>query len=166
MKKFLLLIILFAAACNTVKKQQRNAEAFYRSYPEKLAKECAEKFPVDTIYKHGATIVKSDTITVKGDSISCPPYINAKGDTVFVKVKCPDNKIIHDTIIRIDTIVKANTALAVYLGYQKDSLQNELIKVTTLKDIAEKHAKTRLWILIGICVLAVAGIILKLKKFI
>lgn len=164
--KYILFFLLALTACNTVKKQQRKAEAFYQDHPEQLAKQCADKFPPDTIFKKGEVVVKSDTAFIKGDSIPCPPVVNEKGETVYVKVKCPDSKIIRDTITRIDTIEKINTAAVEYYRFQNDSLNKALIKVTAQKEDAKQTAANRLWWIIGFAVVIGVDVVLKIKKIV
>lgn len=160
------LLIIALAACNTVSKQQRKAETFYNAHPEKLLKQCGEKVPPDTIFKSGEVITKTDTTFIKGDSVACPPVVNEKGETVYVKVKCPDSKIIHDSIFKTDTIIKVNTALVDYYRFQNDSLNRALIQSNTQRDDAEETAKNRLWIAIALAVALGAGVILKIKNIV
>lgn len=165
-KSIFILILLALVSCNTVKKQQRKAEAFYNEHPEKLAKQCADNYPPDTVFKKGEEIIKTDTTLIKGDSIPCPPVVNEKGDTVFVKVKCPDSKIIRDSIFTTDTLVMVNTAIVEYYRFQNDSLNKELLKSNTQRDSAKETAANRLWIIIGLSVVIAASVFLKIKNIV
>lgn len=103
MRKLLILslmVILFS--CTT----QRKADKFYRKNPILLAQKCAETFPVIPKYIKGKDSIIYDTTTVTGDSIPCPPQTGAK----VVKVKCPDQKTITNTIFRVDTLIKLDSA--------------------------------------------------------
>lgn len=114
MKKIIIILIgLIFLGCSTEKKFQKNkakAENFYIEYPQELAKICSFKFPVTEKYIPGKEIVKTDTITViKKDLV----YIDCeKQENKGKLVKCPDCKEIVRYVekIRIDTIVKENTA--------------------------------------------------------
>jgi hypothetical protein len=159
----LLLIILFAS-CNTLKKQKRTAENYYLIRPQELAKNCAEKYPPIVTIKPGEITVKSDTTYIKGDSIPCPPVVNAEGEKVYVKVKCPDSKIIHDTIKSVDTFFTENTALTSYLIYKTDSLSIALIKTNTGFQQSKTQASIRLWMLIAACACIVTLIVFIIKK--
>lgn len=156
--------ILFFASCSSVAKQQRNAEAFYATHPEKLAWQCAVKFPPDTIFKPGTVSIRSDTTFLPGDSVPCPPVMNAAGETVSVKVKCPDSKVIHDSIFKTDTITKLSTDLLDYYGFQNDSLRRVLLITQTQKAEASKTAGNRLWFIIGLIIALGAYAFLNLKK--
>lgn len=162
--KYILLILIAFASCKSVAKQQRKAEDFIYNHPEKLALWCWQKIPPDTIYKQGTTITKADTIVLKADSIECPPVINQQGETIIVKAKCPDSKIIRDTIFRVDTITKVDNAALTYISYHADSLKTAMIKASTQRDDAKKTAKNRLWWIIGLSAALAGSAYFNVKK--
>lgn len=128
-----------------------------------LAGICADKYPPKTEYKQGQTIVKSDTAYLPGDSIPCPPSIIGK-DTVMVKVKCPDHRIIYDTITRTDTIQVENTTRVADL-YGKLGIANKEIydQDREIKRLT-KQRNILSFSLFGLLVLLGVGIFLRIRK--
>jgi hypothetical protein len=57
MKKYLLILVLFAS-CATQKK----AEKYYEKHPEELAQVCIDKFPLDTVSKTDTFYQKADNV--------------------------------------------------------------------------------------------------------
>lgn len=128
-----------------------------------LAGICADKYPPKTEYKQGQTIVKSDTAYLPGDSIPCPPSIHGN-DTVIVKVKCPNHRIIHDTITRTDTIREENTKRVADL-YGKLGIANKEIydQDKEIKTLTKQRNLLSLS-LFGLLALLGAGIFLRIRK--
>ncbi len=161
MKKLLFIIVLFG--CKSISKQERDADYFYKKYPEKLAAKCTAEYPPTVSYKAGETITKFDTSFIPGDSVSCPPSINGN-DTIYTKVKCPDSKTIFKTVTRIDTISKIDNAMVALLLMQRDKINADLISSNTLLSERTKKLKTESLIIFGLLALIIIGIILKIKK--
>lgn len=122
MRYILIAIICLLSSCIT----ERKVNSYLDKHPIKLASLCALNFPPKTEYIQGKTdiLIKRDTIT--GDSIKVPcPEQKEKGQIVYTK--CPPNKTITKTIetIRVDTIVKLDSALATVLRYENNKIKDE-----------------------------------------
>lgn len=114
--------ICLLSACTT----ERKVNAYLDKHPVKLASICALKYPSKQSYLPGKTdtLIKRDTIT--GDSIKVPcPDQKEKGQIVYTK--CPPNKTITKTIetIRVDTIVKIDSARISVLRYENNQIKDE-----------------------------------------
>lgn len=160
------LILLVLVGCTSTKKQQKKAEEFLNAHPEVEARRCAQNYPPDTTFIKGDTVLTYDTLVTKGDSIPCPPTVNESGDTVYVKVKCPDSKTVTVYLDRVDTVVLMNTALVDYYRFRNDSLNKVVIKVTTQRDDAKDKAANRLWIIVALGIALAAGTFLRIKNII
>ena len=102
MRYLIIMLSLFLTSCISLEKQ-------FVKNKVKSAELCKLYFP--TLDKESKEIIryKTDTITIKGDSIECPLIYDTievvddgKTEIKYVpvpaKVKCPDSKIIRDTI--------------------------------------------------------------------
>lgn len=132
----LIVYAILVSSCTTETKVQK----WLNNHQLKQAEWCSQKYPVKTEYVKGEEILKVDTTFVKGDSIPCPETVQGK----IVKVKCPDNKAIYSTILRVDTVVKENTAQVSYFKGLYDLETVELIKTKDKLIEANTTAKKRL----------------------
>lgn len=124
---------------------------------KKLAKTCADKFPVrDSLIVKERILI--DTINIKGDTViaECPPIIVRDTITgeiikvpVYRKVPCPDKQFIYKTIIKDSLIYKENTAK---VSYQNTLMQEQSKTISKLQ-----FYKKWFWILL-ICIVAYFGI--------
>lgn len=156
---FLLLSMGMLQSCTT----ERKALNYLQKHPEVGAVYCNDKHPVKEVFIKGKDSVIEKTVTVKGDSVDCPPQIKGK-DTIRVKVKCPDQKVIYQNVYRTDTLVKENTAKSAILGNELDKVNKSYLEEKILREKAEKEARTRLWYLIGLMAIVGAYVVLKIKK--
>lgn len=102
---FLLVMIVLMSGCTTqgkVLKYMNNNDKFRTKY---LADNCE----VDTLteYIKGKDSIIIKEIEVKGDSVLCPPVILPNGEVLPpVRVKCPDQIVKYNEVLRIDTVVR------------------------------------------------------------
>lgn len=148
---FLIILIAFLSSCTT----QRKATKYFNQHGFEAAKYCAAAFPIrdSTIYIPGETVVKSDTVTIEGDSVPCP-ILPGQIDTFFVK--CPPSQIIHDTIFRTDTVkvIKENTAKDTIIAglNNKISIQKEKTEVAQQKATHRGKLMWGTWILLALII--------------
>lgn len=104
MKKIYLFVpILLLSSCAS---RQQKAANFFRQNPNQLAEVCADLFPIRERVIPGALITKTDTTTLAGIILPCPPADGEK--TVFIS--CPGTKKVTQVTTRTDTVIKENTA--------------------------------------------------------
>lgn len=124
---------------------------------KKLAKVCANKFPVrDSVIVKERILI--DTINIKGDTVTaeCPPLVARDTITgeiikvpVYRKVPCPDKQFIYKTIVKDSLIFKENTAK---VSYQNILLQGQAKTISKLQ-----FYKKWFWILL-VCIVAYFGV--------
>src|SRR5699024_8837596 len=74
---------------------------------------CADKFPPKVEYRPGKTdtLISTDTLIIKGDSIPCPEVVDKEtGETYTPYVKCPDVEQITKRYLRVDSLLQVSTA--------------------------------------------------------
>lgn len=130
---------------------------------KEAAEYCADKFPVKTEYIKGDSVLVLDTLYV-GENVFDTVTVETK-DTVYRTItKTLPAKVITKTITVTDTIVKENTAKAVY--YEKLNIEKDAtiaVLQSQFSDMKSSRNKFRLWfwILVGAIGLYTA---LKIKK--
>lgn len=146
----IVLLALFVAGCATT---ERKAKSYYLDHKDQLAELCKDCFPVKEIYIKGEEVyLKPDTVFKKGDTVvveaDCP-------DGSKAKVKCPPNDTIevYIPVMRIDTMVKADSAAIFYwkneyLKLEKEKKNLELDVVELKED--KSYWMKRAWIFGGI----------------
>lgn len=122
------IVFLVSGTCSCT--TERKVNAYLDKHPVKLASLCALNYPPKTEYLKGKTdtLIKRDTVT--GDSIVVPcPEQKEKGHPSIVK--CPPNKTITNNVetIRVDTIVKIDSARSVVLRYENRQIKDDKEKV-------------------------------------
>ena len=145
MSKLLIIIgVLSLTSCVSLKKQ-------FIKKPVESAELCKMFYP--TKEKEGKDVVryKTDTITIKGDSVECPiktivkdTIINGKSETKIVyvptKVKCPDSKIVIDTIETTKEVIIKDTSDEVIINDKERQLIEQDSKIKGLeKKISNKN---------------------------
>lgn len=152
------LIVLYLFSCKTT---ERKAKEYFVKNPRSFAGLCGDYYKPQEITKQGKTIfLPGDTIIQKGDSIPCPD--KPIGSNQPVKVKCPDNKIIHDTMIRVDTIYRDNPGKLIDC---EDRMRNKDIQITKLNnEITNKQRQSYYSFLAGILLLPLGFGAFKLIK--
>lgn len=144
MKYILFLLLLLTSSCMSVEKAT--------SYLQKkgaLAEVCAEEYPIREVLIPGETIVKTDTVTVEGETVECP--ISDKPTVV----KCPPVKVQVKHSFRVDTLIQENTAktdMYKQKYFEQVGIANQL--TTELSQMKESRNKWRsrcigLFILLG-----------------
>ena len=136
---------LFLTSCVSLEKQ-------FLKDKVKAAELCKIHFP--TLEKESKEIIryKTDTITIKGDSIECPLIYdtievvdNGKTEIKYVsvpaKVKCPDSKIIRDTIETTKEVIIKDTSDEVILNDREKQLIEKDYKVKELENKLSKKNK-------------------------
>ena len=143
MSKLLIIIgVLSLTSCISLKKQ-------FLKDKVKAAELCKIHFP--TLEKESKEIIryKTDTITIKGDSIECPliydtieVFDDGKTEIKYVpvpaKVKCPDSKIIRDTIEIDKKVIIKDTTTEILLNDRESKLIESQYKI---KDLESKLHK-------------------------
>ena len=136
---------LFLTSCVSLEKQ-------FLKDKVKAAELCKIHFP--TLEKESKEIIryKTDTITIKGDSIECPLIYDTievvddgKTEIKYVpvpaKVKCPDSKIIRDTIEIDKKVIIKDTSDEVILNDREKQLIEKDYKVKELENKLSKKKK-------------------------
>lgn len=160
-KTSLFIVIIWVALCILASLTSCSGKKAFIKYsskhPEVLAKECLDKFPAKETYIQGKIDTLINYQTIKGDSIECPKALPNK----VVFVKCPDNKVITKTLIRVDTIIKKDSSANYLLNVQNDKVKSLDGKIKELK-----HDKTVLYMwLIFLIIFIGINLYLKIKKY-
>ena len=146
MSKLLIIIgFLSLTSCVSLEKQ-------FLKDKVKAAELCKIHFP--TLEKESKEIIryKTDTITIKGDSIECPliydtieVFDDGKTEIKYVpvptKVKCPDSKIVRDTIETTKEVIIKDTSDEVILNDIEKQLIEKDYKVKELENKLSKKKK-------------------------
>lgn len=161
-KLVVLFTVLLLVSCKSFDKEHFKARNFYEKNKKELANLCAAEFPSETKY------IKGDTIVVVKEIKSEPFFVDCPDGS---KAKCPESKTVYKTIYQTDTIVKPNTAFEDKQRYKINDLESDntlLIKENeTLKNDlkqAEKESSKKDWIIGGLGVLCVIGLIVIIKR--
>lgn len=144
-KIIIICMALFLTSCVSLEKQ-------FLKDKVKAAELCKIHFP--TLEKESKEIIryKTDTITIKGDSIECPLIYDTievvddgKTEIKYVpvpaKVKCPDSKIIRDTIETEKEVIIKDTSDEVILNDREKQLIEKDYKVKELENKLSKKKK-------------------------
>ena len=128
---------LFLTSCVSLEKQ-------FLKDKVKAAELCKIHFP--TLEKESKEIIryKTDTITIKGESIECPLIYDTievvddgKTEIKYVpvpaKVKCPDSKIIRDTIETTKEVIIKDTSDEVIINDKERQLIEQYSKIKGLE---------------------------------
>lgn len=95
-----------------------------------FAKDCANSFPVKTVFIKGKDSITVKDSLIKGDSIACP---KVEGQTKYVYVKCPDSKVITKVVLRVDTLVKRDSSILFLNEKLKQTIQLQDDKIKELR---------------------------------
>lgn len=140
----LLLIVFTLTSCVSLKKQ-------FIKKPVESAELCKLYFPTKEKESKEVVRYKTDTITIKGDSIECPiktiakdTIINGKSETKIIyvptKVKCPDSKIVRDTIETTKEVIIKDTSDEVIINDRERQLIEQESKIKGLeKKLSNKN---------------------------
>ena len=146
MSKLLIIIgFLSLTSCVSLKKQ-------FIKKPVESAELCKMFYPTKEKESKEVVRYKTDTITIKGDSVECPiktivkdTIINGKSETKIVyvptKVKCPDSKIVRDTIETTKEVIIKDTSYEVILNDREKQLIEKDYKVKELENKLSKKKK-------------------------
>ena len=146
MSKLLIIIgILSLTSCISLKKQ-------FIKKPVESAELCKMFYPTKEKESKEVVRYKTDTITIKGDSVECPiktivkdTIINGKSETKIVyvptKVKCPDSKIVRDTIETKKEVIIKDTSDEVILNDREKQLIEKDYNVKELENKLYKKKK-------------------------
>ena len=151
--------------CISEKKARFKAEQFYKDHPKELAQTCAKKFPIHSQYIEGITIVRKNTTIEKGILLDCPEQ---------QKTLCyPDSKTIYIKTVRVDTVVKENTAKVAMLSNQLNTANNLMLEENKINlslynkiEESKKKSERLLLILIAIGTLFGISVFFRLKNII
>lgn len=156
--KLLLVIILFSSC--SLERRIEKAQTLARANPSSFSELCADLFPVKSIFIKGKDSIRTE-IELRTDTITTIRTVNGKTDTI--RTICPTNKTITKYIYKVDTLVKENTAKISAAVNEKNKYVTLYVKEKEAKEGAQKSAKNRLWILLGIVGLVGVGVFLKIK---
>lgn len=146
MSKLLIIIgFLSLTSCISLKKQ-------FIKKPVESAELCKMFYPTKEKESKEVVRYKTDTITIKGDSVECPiktivkdTIINGKSETKIVyvptKVKCPDSKIVRDTIETKKEVIIKDTSYEVILNDREKQLIEKDYNVKELENKLYKKKK-------------------------
>lgn len=144
MKIYLItLLALTLSGCAGYRKQQRQAERFYRRFPAQLAGLCAQSFPIKQELIPGRdTILQTDTLQL---AVNCPP--SAKDTVVFTRY-------LQKTRLRVDTLYRTRTAVEDSLRMQVLVLAQQQNFMHQQNDVLSLKYKKLRWLLAGTGALA------------
>ena len=143
MSKLLIIIgVLSLTSCISLKKQ-------FIKKPVESAELCKMFYPTKEKESKDVVRYKTDTITIKGDSVECPiktivkdTIINGKSETKIVyvptKVKCPDSKTIRDTIEIDKKVIIKDTTTEILLNDRESKLIESQYKIKDLENKLHK----------------------------
>ena len=143
MSKLLIIIgVLSLTSCISLKKQ-------FIKKPVESAELCKMFYPTKEKESKDVVRYKTDTITIKGDSVECPiktivkdTIINGKSETKIVyvptKVKCPDSKTIRDTIEIDKKVIIKDTTTEILLNDIESKLIESQYKIKDLENKLHK----------------------------
>ncbi len=166
--RYLLILLVFLTACQTLKQDQKRVNKIHNRHPELIQSICTTIYqPKDSIhetieYIQGATIISYDTITIDCDTVK-PGKIT--------KIPCPPSKTRVDTFYKDKFEVVVNKAKVDLLTKSNDSLakvyQDSRNKEVQLEAKINKKNKTILYLSIILGIIAIIiGIKIYLKRFI
>ena len=143
MSKLLIIIgVLSLTSCISLKKQ-------FIKKPVESDELCKMFYPTKEKESKEVVRYKTDTITIKGDSVECPiktivkdTIINGKSETKIVyvptKVKCPDSKIVRDTIEIDKKVIIKDTSYEVILNDRESKLIESQYNIKDLENKLHK----------------------------
>ena len=143
MSKLLIIIgVLSLTSCISLKKQ-------FIKKPVESAELCKVFYPTKEIESKEVIRYKTDTITIPSDSIECPiktivkdTIINGKSETKIVyvptKFKCPDSKIIRDTIEIDKKVTIKDTTAEILLNDRESKLIESQYNIKDLENKLHK----------------------------
>ena len=143
MSKLLIIIgFLSLTSCVSLKKQ-------FIKKPVESAELCKMFYPTKEKESKEVVRYKTDTITIKGDSIECPLIYDTievvddgKNEIKYVpvpaKVKCPDSKIIRDTIEIDKKVIIKETTTEILLNDRESKLIESQYKIKDLENKLHK----------------------------
>jgi len=159
---FVLLIIAgFLQGCSTLEKRINKAKVVARENPNSFASFCVESFPVKEKFIKGKDSIVIDTL-IQEKIVKVPVII--KGDTTYVDVKCPKATTVYKTVVRIDTVIKEDTAKLADLRQQIDKSNKDYKEKDLSLQKALKSSTSRLYWIIGLAILALLAIVIIFKK--
>lgn len=158
----LLCVALIIQSCTT----ERKALKYLNKHPLVAATFCSSAYPVQTKIVKGKDSLRVDTITLKGDSVDCPPVIKPDGSTIIPKAKCPDVKTVDRWYSRVDTAFQENTARLDSMRIVFSNLEKAKYKVDAELASTKKESKARLWWIIAFVGAIIVGLVLKVKRII
>ena len=146
---FVFLIGLAFVSC-TGKKGYLKYKA---KHVEIFAQDCANSFPVKTVFIKGKDSITIKDSLIKGDSIACPQSKEDKEKGVKPTfAKCPDSKVITKVVLRVDTLVQRDSSILF--------LNEKLKKTVQLQDDKIKELRSAKISLILGCIILTIGLIL------
>ena len=162
MKKIIVFSLLMLVSSCSLPYKINKAKVLAVSHPGDFAGFCAATFPVKEVFVKGKDSIRTDTLFLRSDSVPCPPAADGR----VIKIPCPPQRTVTKTIIRVDTLLKENTAKAQSLSNEINRLQQQSAVLTAKNKELARKAKNRLITICGL-LLALVGssILLKLKLF-
>lgn len=148
----LLSIAIMAGGCFTEKRAQKSFSKVVEQYPHIPAKHCADEYRTDTITVKGDSILSFDTIYVGGEIFNDTAFIN---DTVYVTEKYTNERVITKTVKITDTIYRENKAALDLCSIERGSAIRQLEKATEELKKVKAGNRNKLWIIIALSAVVV-----------
>jgi hypothetical protein len=164
---FLALLSSFVllVSCASENRQRADAIQFYRTHPQEFATFCNDKFPPELKYIQGKSMIKIDTLIVKGDSIPCKGVNPITGFSFYLdKVKAPDAKIINRNELKVDTFYVENTKRVEVLRNENNELSKKNAVLQSFLDESISQCKRYLWIIVVLGLLIFVYLIIRFKS--
>lgn len=152
MGKILIILLLFLSGCYTERKARSDIAKAHLNYPSILPALCADLFPVIETTIPGDTVFVTDTVF---DAIFLHSDTTILNDTVRIVKTLPGKTVtVTNTITRVDTIIKVNTAEIAACAIARDNALQLAAEKTA--DVAKYKKLYRRWLWISLGLLAAA----------
>ncbi len=148
MKRLIILMLaaLTLSSCLTQRKREDITYRYLREHPVTLAELCAATYPIRETVIRGHTVqLPANTIWLKPDSVPCPDGTMVYPDPV--PCDCPGGTI------RVDTVVRENTAGLDALAIRNMDLKVSLSSVEAQAGIYKRQSIRKTWWIAGLSAL-------------
>lgn len=143
----LLLIAGCLQSCSTLEKKISKAKVVMSDNPKEFAQLASVLYPSEIRYFKGKDSLVTDTV-YQEKMVRVPVVV--KGDTVYVEVKCPKEKVINRTVVRVDTVREVDGKKLASKEVELGVVSKDLIKKETLLIEAKKASSIKTWVIVGL----------------
>jgi len=196
MKKLIALFVLclpiLLSSCNKELRNENKAYKYFRDHPEKLAAECAVRFPVkdsigqatidsvrpavnvnqqpkiDSLQEFADLLLARLDAEVKSDHR--PPEIDQYKQEVqqllkkITQLKKDYKPCKPDTVFKTKPVFRENTARVEQLNFALAREKDNVTRLTTELEEARSEKRTAIWIATGCGLIAAALIIIRIRR--